>query len=251
VEIRYIACSDPLVPSRSTLQDKVTDSARSARILISGSRSQTKVGSLDVVRAFLFDIDGTLVDSSRIVERVWRQVAAAFGADATAILDACHGRRDTEVVGDFFGAADAEKVLARITALEADAIDGVAAVPGAAKLLSILQDHQWAAVTSGGRQLMVARLHAADLPVPRVLIAAENVEHGKPNPEGYLAAARGLGVSPAECLVVEDSPAGILAGKSAGATVAAVTTTHSAQALAAADLVLPDLSELQSALAGL
>jgi sugar-phosphatase len=204
-----------------------------------------------VIRAFLFDIDGTLVDSSMIVERVWRQVASEFGVDATAILGACHGRRDIEVVADFFRAADSRKVLERISTLEADAVDGVVPVPGAAEVLSTLQNYQWAAVTSGGRQLMLARLLAAGLPVPRVLIAAEDVEHGKPNPEGYIAAAYCLGVSPAECVVVEDSPAGIKAGKSAGATVVAVTTTHSTQALSTADLVLRDLSELPSALARL
>jgi sugar-phosphatase len=213
--------------------------------------NSNKEGSHDVFRAFLFDIDGTLVDSSMIVERTWRQVAVEFGVDATGILGACHGRRDIEVVSDFFRAEDTKKVLARICALQADAVDGVVAVSGAGEVLSTLQDDQWAAVTSGGRQLMLARLRAVGLPVPRVLIAAEDVEQGKPNPEGYLAAARLLGVSPAECVVVEDSPAGLLAGKSAGAIVVAVTTTHSAEALSTADLVLRDLSELQSALESL
>src|ERR1700743_3378220 len=103
--------------------------------------NSNKVGSHNVIRAFLFDIDGTLVDSSMIVERAWRQVAVEFDVDATGILGACHGRRDIEVFSDFSRAEDTKKVLARICELQADAVDGVVAVSGAGEVLSTLQDN--------------------------------------------------------------------------------------------------------------
>jgi mannitol-1-/sugar-/sorbitol-6-phosphatase len=200
------------------------------------------------MQAFLFDIDGTLVDSSAVVERTWRQVASEFRADPAAILGSCHGRRDTEVVREFFPPEVTDRVLNRIAALEAGAVDGIVAVRGAPQLLGTLDPGQWAAVTSGSRALMQARLQAAGLPVPGVLIAAEDVRCGKPDPAGFLMAASALGVPPADCAVVEDSPAGIAAGRAAGAVVIGVTTTHSAEALSGADLVVTDLVELAHAM---
>jgi sugar-phosphatase len=199
------------------------------------------------MQAFLFDIDGTLVDSSAAVERVWRQVAHEFSADATAILRNCHGRRDTDVADEFFAPEVKEAVLERVSSLDTEAVADVVPIPGARQLLATLDEGQWAAVTSGPRPLMTARLQAAGLPVPAVLVTAHDVQFGKPHPEGFLLAARALGVPPASCVVVEDSPAGVAAGKAAGAFVVGVTTTHPAGALAAADVVVNDLSELPRA----
>jgi|HubBroStandDraft_1064217.scaffolds.fasta_scaffold03053_4 sugar-phosphatase len=201
------------------------------------------------MRKFLFDIDGTLVDSSAVVERVWRQVAARFGADAEAVLRNCHGRLDADVVGEFFRPEFAGAAQDLVNTLETADIDGVVAMRGAADLLAALEAHEWAAVTSGPRRLMSARLGAAGLPVPRVFVTADDVSAGKPDPQGFLMAARALGAAPASCVVVEDSPAGVAAGKAAGALVVAVTSTHQAGALTAADIVIGDLSELLGVLA--
>jgi mannitol-1-/sugar-/sorbitol-6-phosphatase len=199
------------------------------------------------MRTFLFDIDGTLVDSSAAVERAWRQVAAEFGADGDAIVASCHGRRSIDTVREFFPPPDRAAVQERVTALELASTD-VTACRGAAGLLAALDGQPWAAVTSGPRPLMTARLGLAGLPVPAVLVTAEDVEQGKPAPDGYLRAARALGVAAADCVVVEDSPAGVAAGRAAGALVVAVTTTHPAGALRSADLVVAGLPEVAQAL---
>lgn len=202
------------------------------------------------MRALLFDIDGTLVDSSAVVERTWRQVASEFDADPAPILRNCHGRRDIEVVPEFFSPEVTQRVLARISELEAKMLDGIVAIRGAPQLLAALNDMQWAAVTSGPRALMQARLRTAGLPVPEVLIAAEDVRCGKPDPEGFLLAAAALEVPAASCVVVEDSPAGVAAGKAAGAVVIGITTTHAAETLLAADLIAADLFEVAHAICG-
>ena len=196
---------------------------------------------------FLFDIDGTLVDSSAVVERAWRQVAGEFGLDGDTIVASCHGRRSMDTVEEFFPPADRPAAQERIDALELADRD-VVACRGAAGMLAGLDGRPWAAVTSGPRRLMTARLAAAGLPEPPVLVTAEDVQRGKPAPDGYLLAARELGVSPAGCVVVEDSPAGVAAGQASGALVVAVTTTHPAETLDAADLVVPGLPEVAQAI---
>jgi mannitol-1-/sugar-/sorbitol-6-phosphatase len=188
--------------------------------------------------ALLLDVDGTLVDSREAVERTWRQVADEFGVPAGPILAGCHGRRDDDVVPEFFAPDRVAAVVARITDLETAYLDLVRPVPGAASLLAGWEPDRWAAVTSGPRTLMAGRLRAAGLPVPPVLVCAEDVTRGKPDPEGFLLAADALGVSPAGCVVVEDSPAGVAAGKASGAYVVAITTTHRASELAEADAVI-------------
>ncbi|WP_203714782.1 HAD-IA family hydrolase [Asanoa siamensis] len=202
----------------------------------------------------LFDIDGTLIDSRAIVTAVWRAVARRYGVDPEPILRVCHGRRDADVVPLFFPAESAAAVHRQISEVEMEHADRICPLPGAADLLRRLDQRRWAAVTSGPRALMTARLRASGLPVPRVLVTAEDVSAGKPDPEGYLRAARLLGHDIAACVVVEDAPAGIAAGKSAGAqAVVGITTTHPAADLTAAhaDAVIDGLSELPGVLADL
>src|ERR1700722_2117769 len=200
------------------------------------------------MQKILFDIDGTLVNSSAVVERVWRLVADEHGADAQAILGNCHGRLDTDVVRQYFRPEVAQAVLEQVHSMETEAVDGVIAMPGAQALLASLRPGDWGAVTSGSRRLMTARLGAAGLPVPAVFITADDVSRGKPDPEGFLLAAAALGAAPGDCVVVEDSPAGIAAGRAAGAKVVGIISTHPAAALGEADVVIAGLNELPAVL---
>lgn len=163
------------------------------------------------VAAILFDIDGTLVDSTPAVERTWRSWAARHDLDAEAILRVCHGRRSEDTIADLLPEHEREGAVAELEALEHADLDGVLALPATSDLLPSIPSDRWAAVTSGSRSLMRRRLAAASLPTPSVLVGAEDVSAGKPDPEGYLIAAAALGVDPSACLVVEDAPAGIAA----------------------------------------
>ncbi len=192
--------------------------------------------------AILFDIDGTLVDSTPVVERSWRTWAHEYEVDAEEVLRVCHGRRTEDTVADFVAPRHRAEAVARLQALESADLAGVTALPGAHVVLEALPPCRWAAVTSGERALMTARLAAAQLPIPETLICAEDVSAGKPSPEGYLKAAAALSFAAAQCVVVEDAPAGISAGKSAGARVLALTTTHTVRQVAGADATAPDLS---------
>lgn len=193
------------------------------------------------VEAILFDIDGTLVDSTGAVERSWRTWAARRKVDADAILRVCHGRRSEDTIALFVGDGELDAAVNELARLELSDLDDVVALPATETLLKRLPADRWAAVTSGGRSLMQARLGAAGLPVPNVLISAEDVNLGKPDPEGYLKAAAALGYDIAQCLVVEDAPAGIEAGRAAGAHVLAVATSHDSSELRAANAVIPTL----------
>lgn len=195
------------------------------------------------VDAILFDIDGTLVDSTSAVNRSWSTWAQRRGLDPQEILVVCHGRRAADTLADFVPADQVADAEAELHALEMADLDSVVALPGAVQLLSTLPEHRWAAVTSGDRELMPARLAAAGVPVPHTMVTAEDVSVGKPDPSGYLLAAERLGVDPTRCLVVEDAPAGLKAGLAAGGRVLAVATSHTAAEVADfAHAVVPDLS---------
>jgi len=194
------------------------------------------------VDAILFDIDGTLVDSTAAVVRTWETWAAKRGLDAQEILRVCHGRRTEDTLVMFLPTGEHAAAVAELQQLELADLADVIALPGAQSLLPRLPADRWAAVTSGPRDVMRTRLTAAGLPIPEVLVSAEAVEAGKPDPEGYLKAAAALGRDIRRCLVVEDAPAGIEAGRAAGARVLAVATSHEAPELASADAVIPDLS---------
>jgi sugar-phosphatase len=196
-------------------------------------------------KAILFDIDGTLVDSTPVVERSWHTWAQEYDVDAEEVMRVCHGRRTEDTVAEFVTPQQLAVAVARVQALELADFDGVTALPGARQLIDALPRQRWAAVTSGERSLMTARLTAAQLPIPETMICAEDVAVGKPSPEGYLQAAAALGFDAGQCVVIEDAPAGIAAGLAAGAHVVAVTTTHTAHQVASADVIVADLSCLR------
>jgi sugar-phosphatase len=184
-----------------------------------GTLTNTKETLLTTVfpcSAVLFDCDGVLVDSESVIHRSWTRWAHHFQIDPPLVLAAVHGRRSQDTVAQFIAAAGQEEALAIIDAIELDDASAVTAIPGAVDLLASIPRERWAIVTSGSRALAGARMAAASIPVPQVLVSGQDVRHGKPHPEGYLAAARLLGVAPEHCVVVEDAPAGIRAAREAG-----------------------------------
>lgn len=201
--------------------------------------------------AVLFDVDGTLVDSTPLVERAAREWAAEYGIDADEFLSGAHGRRTSDRVADFLPPGRVRAATAHLDALEATGTGGITALPGAVDLLTAMDGLPWALVTSMDTCQLEVRTRVAGVPLPSVVVTAEDVTDGKPDPSGYLLAARRLDVSPSECVVVEDSPAGVAAGRAAGATVLAVTTSHDGAELTGADHLVPDLRRVVRAQGGL
>ncbi|ADY66409.1 haloacid dehalogenase-like hydrolase [Agrobacterium tumefaciens] len=178
--------------------------------------------------AFLFDMDGTLLNSIAVVERVWREWAVDNGIEPEAFLQRIHGMRASEVVRrEAVPGLDIQEQADMLLQKEMDDVDGILQIPQAAAFLEKLPAGKWAIVTSAARALAELRLAAAGLTPPPVMICAEDVVNGKPDPEGYRKAAAKLGVAPEDCVVFEDAPAGILAGESMGATVVVINATHS------------------------
>ncbi|WP_353741151.1 HAD-IA family hydrolase [Pseudomonas fluorescens] len=178
-------------------------------------------------RAFLFDMDGTVLTSIAAAERVWTTWAVRHGVDVDSFLPTIHGARAIDTIRRLgLPGVDAEAEAAWITEAEIVDVDGVLEVVGAAKFLRSLPASQWAIVTSAPRELALRRMVAAGIAEPAVMITAEDVTAGKPDPAGYRLAARRLGVEPGQCLVFEDATVGILAAEAAGADLMIVTATH-------------------------
>ncbi|MEQ8142259.1 HAD family hydrolase [Streptomyces sp. OP7] len=198
-------------------------------------------------RALLFDNDGTLVSSLDSVNRCWTRWAVEYGltAEDFARIE-LHGRPAAEIAADLLPARVVPQAVARIEDLEVEDVadGGVGLLPGTREFLAGLPAERWAVVTSATRRLAEARLGAVGI-LPKTLIAADDITRGKPDPEPYLLAARTLGVDPAHCVVFEDAPAGLQAGRAAGMTTVALATTHRAGELTA-DLVVDDLSALSA-----
>jgi sugar-phosphatase len=177
--------------------------------------------------AFLFDMDGTILTSIKAAERVWGLWAASHGLDVAAFLPTIHGKRTEETIRALeLPGVDPLAEAAFITRAEIEDVAGVEAIAGVAAFLASLPRARWAIVTSAPRLLAEARIAAAGLPVPQVLVAAEDVERGKPAPDPFLLGARKLGVAPADCLVFEDTLAGLQSAAAAGMASVVVTTTH-------------------------
>ena len=196
-------------------------------------------------RAILFDLDGVLVDSRECIELIWHAWAAERGLDPAAFLRVAHGRRIAETLRLVAPLLDAVAEAAVLDAMEEVETRGLRAAPGAAGMLRQLSEAQRAIVTSGSRVVATLRLRTAGLPIPGVFVTAGDVARGKPDPEPYLLGASRLGVAPADCVVVEDSPPGVGAGKAAGMRVIAVLTTYPAAALSGADARLGALADLR------
>lgn len=195
--------------------------------------------------AVLFDLDGVLVDSRAVVERTWRRWGEIHGLDGSQLVRRAHGRRTIETVREVAPHLDMNEEVRWLATAELSDFGGVIALPGAATALDALNEGEWAVVTSGGRDLARRRLECASLPVPRILVAAEDVQAGKPSPEGYVAAAMRLGVDPSRCVVVEDTPPGLEAGRLANARIVALATTFPHTDLTRADAVAKSLAAVK------
>lgn len=196
-------------------------------------------------KAILFDMDGVLIDSAAAVERVWRRWALAHRLDPDVVIEQAHGRRSLETIRAVAPHMNAERENLKVEQMEIEDKEGVTALPGAAELLRSLPAERFAIVTSATRPLAIARLGYAGLPVPRHLVSADDVKDGKPAPEPYLKGAALLHISAADCLVFEDTPAGIVSAHAAGMRVIALGNTYPAHELQAADGLAASLSEIR------
>jgi sugar-phosphatase len=197
-------------------------------------------------------MDGVLINSTPAVARVWRQWAVERGFNPEEVVRKAHGRPSLATVRDFLPNADHQAENREIERREIADLEGVIALPGAVELLRSMPPDRWTIVTSCTRRLAEVRLKAAGLPVPARLVTANDIEHGKPAPDPYLKGAEKVGKRPQDCIVVEDVPAGIRSGKSAGARVIALTTTVRAKELlaAGADWILESCGAIAANLAG-
>ena len=201
-------------------------------------------------KGFLFDLDGTLVDSLPVVERAWSNWAKSRGLDPAVVLDFIHGKQAITSLRHFMPGESEEAIQQQFRLLErteAEDTDGISALPGAVALLQRLDQLSipWAIVTSGTVPVARARHAAGELATPEIFITAELVAKGKPNPDPYLLGAQRLGLKPEECVVVEDAPAGVLSGLAAGCKVIAVNAPDDTPKLEQVDLVLKSLAVLQ------
>ncbi|MFI2616590.1 HAD family hydrolase [Streptomyces sp. NPDC018584] len=196
--------------------------------------------------ALLFDNDGTLISSLESVYRCWTRWAREYGITAEEFARVeLHGRPAAEIAADLLPPEKVPAAVARIEELEvSDVAGGVELLPGTRELLESLPTDRWAVVTSATRVLAEARLAEVGIR-PGLLIAADDITRGKPDPEPYLLAAEKLGVAPARCVVFEDAPAGLQAGRAAGMTTVALATTHDAAELSA-DVLVKDLSAVSA-----
>jgi mannitol-1-/sugar-/sorbitol-6-phosphatase len=204
--------------------------------------------------AVLSDLDGVLADSTAVVDAAWVWWAERVGVATDAVLAGVHGVRAEETVARVVAThgltLDVDAEVAALETRELELVAGTRPVPGAVAFATTVPPERFAVVTSGSLAIASARLRAVGVPLPGVFVTADDVTAGKPDPQGYLAAARALGIAPSRCLVVEDTPAGVAAGRAAGAAVVAVSTSHPAGDVAAADVVVADPDHLEIEVAG-
>lgn len=196
--------------------------------------------------AFLFDLDGVLIDSTPAVQRVWSRWAIEHGLQPDTVVAHAHGRPSLSTVRHFLPDANHELENREIERREIEDTEGIVVLPGAVELLTSLPPHRWTIATSCTRLLAEARLRAAGLPVPPGLVTATDVTRGKPDPEPFLKAAAKLGLRASSCVVCEDAPAGVRSGKAAGARVVALRTTFPRAELraAGADFIVDSCADI-------
>jgi len=197
-------------------------------------------------RALLFDMDGVLVDSTPAVARVWTAWANRFGLDPAEVVRQAHGRPSIATIRELLPSADHRAEDQTIEKAEIEDLEDVVALPGTTQLLSALPPDRFAVVTSATRALAVVRLRAAGFAIPKHLVTSNDIQRGKPDPEPYVRGAHILGLPSADCIVIEDAPAGIQSGKAAGSRVLALRTTAPDSALqaAGADWIVTDCSNI-------
>ncbi|MFZ0808682.1 MAG: HAD family hydrolase [Candidatus Sulfotelmatobacter sp.] len=197
--------------------------------------------------ALLFDLDGVLIDSTPAVARVWGRWAVAHGFNPDEVVANAHGRPSIATIREYLPDSDYEAENLIVESGELEDLDGVVPLPGAVELLARLPENRWTIVTSCTRALAEVRIRAAGLPLPATMVTSTDIMHGKPDPEPFLKGAAKLGFGAADCIVVEDAPAGIRSGKAAGAKVIAVKTTAAEPVLraAGADWIVSDCSHVQ------
>lgn len=196
--------------------------------------------------AVLFDLDGVLVDSRAVIERIWRAWAERHHVDADHLLSIAHGRRTRETLQEVAPQLAVDAEVDWLDSAEVRDVAGLVEVPGARRLLASLPTDAWAIVTSCHLLLAERRLRAAGIPFPDVIVTSENVSAGKPAPEGYLLGAKRLGRAPDQCVVFEDAPPGVAAGRAAGARVVGVSTTHRPSQLHGVETVIPDFAAVSA-----
>ena len=196
----------------------------------------------------LFDMDGVLIDSTPAVARVWHRWAVERGLDPDTVVRMAHGRPSRTTIRELLPDADIDidREDREVERREMEDLDGVVLLPGARQLLNILPPERWAIATSCTRPLAEVRLRAAGLPIPKTMITSSDVKIGKPDPEPYLKVAAKLGFAASDCIVVEDAPAGVRAGKAAGARVIAFLTTMTRRDLenAGADWIVQNCADI-------
>ncbi|MGC1872809.1 MAG: HAD-IA family hydrolase [Acidobacteriaceae bacterium] len=198
------------------------------------------------VRGVLIDMDGVLISSVEADERCWLQWARMHGIEEGFPLRATHGRRAIDTIRALYPDFDAIEEAQRLEELDEQDREDIVVLPGAQKLLSALPPAAWTIVSSASERLMRGRLGYAGIPFPPRVISADSVTRGKPDPQPYLAGAELLGVASCECLVIEDAPSGVEAGKAAGCKVLAVQTSHRVKDLAGADWIVPSLLQVSA-----
>jgi sugar-phosphatase len=203
-------------------------------------------------RAVLFDLDGVLIDSTPAVARVWHRWAIEHGFDPDKVVKMAHGRPSRTTIHDLLPNADVAAEDREVERREIEDLEGVVPLPGARQLLDSLPPDRWTIATSCTRPLAEVRLRAAGLPIPKTMITSNDVKIGKPDPEPYLKAAAMLNFAASDCVVVEDAPAGVRAGKAAGARVIALTTTMPQRELedAGANWILNGCEDIAARLVG-
>jgi mannitol-1-/sugar-/sorbitol-6-phosphatase len=192
----------------------------------------------------LFDLDGVLVDSTGSVDQHWRIWARARNIDEEKIITIAHGVRAIEVIRTVAPHLNAEDELRKLEPEETDDHRKLKAMPGAIELVRSLPGNRWGVVTSGSLSIAPDRLRVVGVPVPKVLITADDVVNGKPHPEPYLKGAEQLRIKPEECLVIEDAPAGIRSAHAGGMKVIGFASTYRPEQLQEADAVIRSFGQV-------